>query len=473
MKTKQDVVDWLEENQALFTNLSDEIWANPELAFQEFKASKLQAVFLEEEGFSVDWDAAGISTAFIAEWGEGKPVIGFAGEYDALPGLSQKVQPTQDPIEPGAPGQGCGHNLLGVGCLAGAVGVKRWLEETGTPGTVRYYGCPAEEAGSGKTFMAAAGLFDDLDAAFNFHPGIITYAMKGSSLGVNEVRFRFHGRTAHAGGAPHLGRSALDAVELTNIGVNYLREHVEDDVRIHYVISDGGQAPNIVPETAEVWYFIRAHLPPEVEEVTERVRKIAQGAALMTETRLEEIWDAGLSSVLSNHTLADMQTDSMRSIDPIEYTDEERDFAMEMNSNFPSGIKESNAKELKLPLETFDASILEGYYENVDVGVVRGGSTDVGDLSWLVPVSMLRVTCAPSAIAWHSWGVSASAGMSIGHKGMMYAAKVMAITAIELYKNREKLAAVRREFEASTANNKYTSPIREGVKPPQYEHPYR
>jgi len=255
IQSKQDVIQWLEENRQPFIAIADAIWANPETAWQEFKASKMQADFLQAEGFCITWDIAEINTAFIAEWGKGRPIIGFIGEYDALAGLSQKNQPTQEPVVPGGPGHGCGHNLLGTGGMAAAVAIKRWLEANAIPGTVRYYGCPAEERTSGKTFMARAGAFDDLDAAFNYHPDSLNMPDKGSAVGVYDLTFRFHGTSAHAGGSPHKGRSALDAVELMNVGVNYMREHITEKVRMHYAITHGGDVPNIVPAEAEVWYF--------------------------------------------------------------------------------------------------------------------------------------------------------------------------------------------------------------------------
>ena len=276
MQTKQDIADWLDEHQIRFIQMSDEIWANPEVKFKEFKSSKVQADFLEAEGFRITWDIGDLSTAFLAEWGEGKPVIAFAGEYDALPGLSQKQQSSPDPIVDGAPGHGCGHNLLGTGCLAAAVGFKEWLAATGHQATVRYYGCPAEEGGSGKVYMGRSGAFDDIDATFNWHPGYINHASKGSLLGVNRYHFRFTGRTSHAALDPHSGRSALDAVELMNVGVNYLREHVTDDVRIHYIIADGGLAPNVVPWIRQkVHYYTRAYHPDTLADVTRRVMKVA------------------------------------------------------------------------------------------------------------------------------------------------------------------------------------------------------
>ena len=468
-----NVVNWLDDNRARFTAMAGEIWTHPELSFREFRASRLQADALEAAGFAITWDVGGLNTAFVAEWGEGEPVLGFAGEYDALPGLSQKVQPTQEPVEEGAPGHGCGHNLLGVGCLAAAMAVREWLAATGQAGTVRYYGCPAEEQGCAKVLMARDGAFDDLAAAFNFHPGYVNYASKGSMVGVNDVRFRFHGRAAHAAAVPHLGRSALDAVELMNVGVNFLREHVSDSVRIHYVISEGGQAPNIVPERAEAWYFIRAVGPAELAEVTERVSKVAQGAALMTETRLEQILESAVVGVLSNHTLADLQHEAMQRLGPIAFTAEELALARAINDNNPPGSAEELAEFYGLPPDKVSDPLLGDVFPSLDEGRVLHGSTDVGDMSRKVPLSMLWTACYPLAAAVHSWGVVAASGSTIGHKGMIYAAKVMALTAQELVRHPEKLAAVRREFEAAVAREPYASTLPDDYQPPQYENPYR
>lgn len=282
MKTKQEVIDWLEDNRSQYTDMADAIWERPEIAYREFYASEVQASYLEAEGFRVERDVAGINTAFVAECGSGTPILGFAGEYDALPGLSQRRQPTQEALVEGGPGHGCGHNLLGVAHVASVAVLKRWMAANGVAGTVRYYGCPAEEVGGAKTYMARAGLFDDLDAAFNFHPMYANIAMKASTVGVKTVKFQFHGQAAHAGASPHLGRSALDGVELLNVGLNYLREHVTPDVRMHYTITNGGSVPNIVPAEAEGLYMLRAHEADTLREVFDRVRKIAEGAALMT-----------------------------------------------------------------------------------------------------------------------------------------------------------------------------------------------
>jgi len=473
MKRQDELLNWLERNESHFVAMADEIWAHPEVRFEEFRASRLQADFLEEAGFTVTWDLGGLNTAFVAEWGQEGPIIGFAGEYDALPGLSQKLQSSPEPIEENGHGHACGHNLLGTGCLAAAVAVKQWLQQTGTEGTVRYYGCPAEEGGGGKVYMGRVGAFDDLDAAFNFHPGYTNYASKGSTLGVQSMRFRFYGHAAHAAAMPHMGRSALDAVELMNIGANYLREHVLDHVRIHYVITNGGVMPNIVPDKAEVYYYVRAHLPHQVKEVADRIRKIAQGAAMMTETRVEEHFESGSTCVLNNHGLADLQYESMYEIGPIEFTADEQAYAAEINNNNPPGNSHQVGQYMGLSAHQLNRPLIGDVFASPDAGRIFSISTDVGDLSWKTPVSMLYTACWPLNAAAHSWGVVASGGMSIGHKGMMYAAKVMAHSAIELYANPERLQAVREEFEAATSATSYICPIPSDKKPPQKKHPYR
>jgi aminobenzoyl-glutamate utilization protein B len=480
VNTKQNIIQWLDDNQGRFIKISDAIWAHPEVAWKEFRSSKLQADFLEEEGFRITWDIADINTAFVAEWGTGRPIIGFIGEYDALAGLSQKNQPTQEPLIEGDPGHGCGHNLLGTGCMASAVAVKHWLDVNGLPGTVRYYGCPAEERVTGKTFMVRAGAFDDLDAAFNFHPGSMNMPGKGSAVGVYDLTFRFHGRTAHAGGSPHKGRSALDAVELMNIGVNYMREHVTEKVRMHYVITNGGDLPNVVPAEAEVWYFLRAPERGELDEIAERVRKIAQGAALMTETTVEEIFNGACSIVLNNHYLADLQYQAMESVGPIQFTEEERVYAQTINDAYPPENAQDPFKHLQVPQE-WEARVeplkgqplLADNFPAWNQDHIGTGSTDVGDVSWVTPISMLSTACFATGAAGHSWGIVATSGMSIGHKGMMHAAKIMAVAAMDLYAAPEHLQRARQEFEAATRDHPYQTPLPDNVKPPQYPNPAR
>jgi aminobenzoyl-glutamate utilization protein B len=422
----------------------------------------------------------GITTAFCAEAGSGAPIIGYLGEYDALAGLSQKNQPTQEPVVEGGPGHGCGHNLLGTGGLASAVAVARWLNATGTSGTVRYYGCPAEEQISGKAFMARTGSFDDLDAAFNFHPANVNAPSKGTCVGVNDLVFRFHGRTAHAGGAPHEGRSALDAVELMNVGVNYLREHVTDKVRIHYVITDGGKLPNVVPDTAEVWYFVRALERAEIEEVSERVRNCARGAALMTDTTVEMRVRGACSRVLNNAHLADLQYEAMQLVGPIEFTAEEKAYAAQVNAAFPARNADEMFAGWQTPaeeqprLERLAGEPLIGdNFPAWDANWVGTGSTDVGDVSWITPLSMLRTACWATGAPGHSWGIVATGATSIGHKGMMHSAKVMAVAALDLYLHPEHLRDAQAELAAATNGTPYVCPIPADVDPPTRPHPLR
>jgi aminobenzoyl-glutamate utilization protein B len=478
-KSTQEVIQWLDQNQSQFIKIADQIWQYPELAWKEFRSSRLQADLLESEGFSITWDVGGLNTAFVAEWGEGKPILGFIGEYDALPGLSQTKQPYKDAITEGSPGHGCGHNLLGTGAVAAAVAVQRWLMTGEVSGTVRYYGCPAEEKGSGKVFIARAGAFDDLDAALNFHPGSMNMPSKGGSVGVNAIYYRFFGQSAHAGGSPDKGRSALDAVELMNVGVNYLREHVKDDVRMHYIITKGGTAPNIVPEEAEAYYFIRAARPDYLAEVVERVHKVAEGASLMTGTTFAVDFEEGCSSMVNNHYLADLQYQAMQRIGPITFTQEEMDFAQRINDSFPgtnSDYIDEEIEYFKPPPEVVaaldeyrDQPLIGGNFIALDERIIATGSTDVGDLSQIVPVSLLRTTCFPTGCPGHSWGNVAASGTSIGHKGMMHAAKIMAVTAVELYSDPSHLVQILREFKRRIGDKPYVSPIPESVKPPRYE----
>lgn len=466
MSTKQGLSEWIEERQERFIAISDQIWANPEVALTESFACELQADFLAKDGFTITRDIGGMPTAFMAEWGSGGPIIGFLGEYDALPGLSQKNQPTQEPDVPGGPGHGCGHNLYGTGAMAATMALKAWLEATGQPGTVRYYGCPAEETITGKVYMARAGVFDDLDAAITWHPGGITTVSKGSSLAVDNLKFRFYGKTAHAAAQPHQGRSALDAVELMNAGVNFMREHVIEQARIHYVITNGGGAPNVVPDEAEVWYFVRAPQRSQVEEITAWVRRIAEGATLMTGTTVEEFYQAGAYNVLPNMVLADLAYSVLEELGPIEYTDEEYAFAQTIADGYPAGTREAALRSRGLPLSLLEKPLCGTLQPITDEGKVMPGSTDVGDVSWITPTVTISTTCWALGIPGHSWGITATGAMSIGHKGMIHAAKAMAITGAELFTNPEILAKARDEFEQATDGQPYRCPLPPDLAPP-------
>jgi aminobenzoyl-glutamate utilization protein B len=461
------IIKWLEDRRNSFISMADEIWENPEIGLKEHKASQLQAKFLEEAGFAIKMRVGGLPTAFIAEWGCGGPIIGFIGEYDALSNSSQKREPYQEPHLPGGLGHACGHNLLGTGVLAAAAAVKQYLETNHKPGIVRYYGCPAEEILVGKVYMAREGVFNDLDAALNFHPGYLNKPSKGSMVALNNIKFHFYGKSSHAGAAPHLGRSALDAVELMNVGANYLREHVEEKTRIHYVITHGGDLPNIVPCEAEVWYFIRAPRRDGVDQVTDRIRKIAQGAAMMTDTTFREIFISGCYNVLNNSYLADLQYQVMQKIGPIQFNPEEKEFARIVNSGYPCDVHKSIFRSLKLPPELEGEPLFAENYPANDTGHFESGSTDVGDVSWITPLSMLDTACWASGASGHSWGIVATSGMSIGHKGMIHAAKILAVTAATLFTEPEHLSQARLEFMKATQDNPYHSPLPADVMLPE------
>ena len=468
MAAKRELADWIDERQEQFTSISDQIWERPEVAMDEMFACDLQAQTMEADGFRITRNVGDQPSAFSAEWGEGKPIIGFLGEYDALPGLSQKSQATKDPVVAEAPGHGCGHNLLGTAAMAAAMAVKAWMKETGQPGTVRYYGCPAEETITGKVYMARAGAYDDLDAAITWHPWGTTTVSLGSSLAVDNLRFKFFGKTAHAASQPDQGRSALDAVELMNNGVNYLREHVIEKARIHYVITNGGGAPNVVPEEAEVWYFVRAPERDQVEEITARVRKIAEGATLMTETTVEEHFQAGAYNVLPNRALADLALGLLRELGPLEFTAEEQQYAQTIVEGYPAGTRETSLRAMEMPLRLLETPLNSEILDPIDEGKVGAGSTDVGDVSWVVPtVQLMAAVWVPGTPA-HSWQAVAAGGMSIGTKGMMVAAKAMALTAVELLATPSEIAKAKAEFATRVGDFRYASKVGDRKPPLDY-----
>ncbi len=465
--TQTGIVEWLEERQGRFIAMADQIWNNPELALAEYQACKLQSEDLAADGFTITSNIGDLPTAFMAEWsqGEGGPVIGFLGEYDALPSLSQERQSGQSPIVQDGPGHGCGHNLLGTASLAAASVLKAWLEHSGHPGTVRYYGCPAEETCEGKVFMARAGAFDDLDMAITWHPGIDTTVWAGSSLAVNNMKFRFRGRTAHAAGNPETGRSSLDAVELMNVGVNFLREHMPEKARIHYVITNGGGAPNVVPDDAEVWYFIRSPERYQVDELTERVRKIAQGAAMMTETTLEENFIAGAYNMLPNKVITRKMGEVLESLGPIEFTEDEYAYGKAVAQQYPEELRAGILRKRKLPEFIINDGLSAEVWSMRDEGELGSGSTDVADVSWITPTAQFRTTCFALGVPGHSWANTSTSGVSIGHKGMLHAARGMAITGAEFVLDPALLQQAREEFAASTAGRSYTCPIPDHVQP--------
>lgn len=452
----------VEQNSQFLTDLAKKIWEHPETAYDEVDACQWIANALREQGFEVEVGYAGLPTAIRATWGKGHPVVGFLGEYDALPGLSQKVCTKKDPIAYGAPGQGCGHNLLGVACLGGALGMKAELEERGLEGTVVYYGCPAEEELTGKTFMARNGAFTDLDIALAWHGGTRNSVNVGTMTGLNSAVFHFHGVTAHAGGDPYNGRSALDAVELMNVGSNYLREHVTSDVRIHYVIKEGGTAPNIVPDNASVWYYVRATEREAVEDTYRRLVLIAEGAAHMTETTLEIEFLGGCYNTLCNRVLADVCHDCMEAIPGPQWTPEELEFAEALNQASPQYEKMKAAGLLDGPSissEVLPVACINGY-----------GSTDVGDVQHIVPGIMFTTATCNLAAPSHSWQITACSGMGIGEKGMLYGAKILAATAVKLAENPDLVKQAKEEFDAAMKGRSYRCPIPKEIPVPQPKH---
>ena len=471
MTTTQTITSYLNDQDEKLTYIAKEIWDNPQIALEETFASKLLADELEQAGFIIEWGVGQMPTAFVASWGAGKPIIGILGEYDALPGLSQDISVDRTPLVEGGPGHGCGHNLFGTACLGAALAMKEAMAAEGIPGTVRYYGCPAEETLVGKTFMAKDGAFDDLDAALSWHPGDYNGVWYDSSLAMNSFKVNFHGVASHAGVAPEMGRSALDGAMLMDVGVNYLREHVVQEARIHSVITSGGQAPNVVPAYAQIWYFVRAPRRDQVEEIYQRMLDIAQGAALMSGTTHDIDFVTGCYDLLSNKVMSEILLEKMREVEPLSFTEQERAYAKDLQASFPDGAIRNTfgwaAKSTPLDLDPawMDNPLWEDVLPFNAVPAVSPGSTEVGDVSQITPTAQIWTTCWPFGTPPHSWQTVASTGTSIGFKGMMYAAKVMGVAGLELMTNPEKLSAARVEFEQNLNGRKYVSPIPDGVVP--------
>lgn len=475
MKLAEKVSELVERKRNLFTEASDKVWGFAEIRYEEFRSAELLADLLEQQGFEVEREAAGIATAFVASYGSGKPVIALLGEYDALAGLSQQAGLDEfEPVVSGASGHGCGHNLLGTGALAAAVAVKDYMAETGASGTVRFYGCPAEESGAGKTFMARSGLFDDVDAAVTWHPGTSHGVMQVTSLATTTVRFRFLGKSTHAASEPHLGRSALDAVELMSVGVNYMREHMIDQARIHYaVLNTGGSAPNVVQSEAEVLYSIRAPKSAQVRELFERVQDVARGAALMSGTRMEFVVTGATSDLIPNPALEKVMYRHMDEISPPVPAAEEIAYAKRIFASIPEPDKQSAAGRLSRERAEAqrDNPLLPVLSPLIEGSVPMSASTDVGDVSWLVPTVQCSTATWAFATPGHSWQVVAQGCSPHAHKAMLYAGKVMAATAIEALLDPKLLEDARCDLELQLAGEPYVCPIPDDVYPPQPENP--
>ncbi|MBZ9730834.1 amidohydrolase [Salegentibacter sp. JZCK2] len=449
-ETKQKIVKTVETQESELISLSDEIWALAETAFEENESAKLLADYAENEGFTVERGVAGIPTAFVATYGSGKPVISVLGEFDALPGISQKAEPEKSPLQEGAAGHGCGHNLFGVGSLGAAIAVKELIESGEISGTVKFIGTPSEEKYFGKIWMVREGIWDDVDVNISWHPSASTKADVQSSLALVDFLVEFSGQAAHASADPWNGRSASDALELYTTGINYYREHVQPTVRMHYHIQDGGQVVNVVPDYSKLWVRVRDTKRSGMMPVYERVKEMAQGAAIMADVEVEVSLISGIYETLVNRAGGEIMQKNLELLGPIEYTEEE--------INFGKKIQEGTGKK-QVGMDS-EIKPLEETKEHPG-----GGSTDVGDVSWNVPNINLGVTTAPKDTPWHSWAVVACGGMSIGHKGMSYAAKAMAMTMADLFQNPEQVEKVKAEYIERKGDEVYEAIIPPGPPP--------
>ncbi|CAM3812541.1 M20 family metallopeptidase [Mesobacillus thioparans] len=467
-----DVKTYLAQNKETFEKISMYIYDHPETRFEEYESAEYLAAECEKAGFSVERNAGGIETAFVATFGSGFPVIGFLGEFDALSGLGQKPDKTAyEPTEVNV-GHGCGHNLLGTGAFAAACTAKKYLEDHNLSGTVKFFGCPGEEGGSGKTFMVREGVFDGVDAALSWHPSPANAIMSLSSLANYQVYFRLKGVSSHAANSPHLGRSALDAVELMNVGVNYLREHIVPEARIHYAVTNtGGISPNVVQADAEVLYLIRAPKVQQVDDIYKRVCKIAEGAALMTETELSIEFDKACSNYIPNRSLEKLLHESLVEAGTEKPGEEEVAFAEELWSTLSDGEKENYLDLIKGFGYVGNGSEFEGKYLADSISPyeasneVLAGSTDVSDVSWVVPTAQLTAATSALGTPLHTWQMTTQGISSFAHKGMLRAAESMALTAVQLFEDEEKLKAVKQEFDEFSKANPYICPIPNAVKP--------
>lgn len=472
---KQAALAALEEKKDLVVQVADAIWDYAELSLQEERSAALYVRVLREQGFTVETGISGIPTAFAASYGSGRPKIGLLAEYDALSGLSQKAGALErEELTPGGCGHGCGHNLLGAGALAAALGVKAYLESTGVSGTVTLYGCPGEEGGAAKAFMARDGLWYGLDAALTWHPEDANEVVTGSTNSCIQTQYHFTGVAAHAAADPERGRSALDAVELMNLGVQFLREHMSDKARVHYAITDaGGRSPNVVQPKASVLYMVRSNHVSEAVELQKRVDKIAEGAALMTETTVEKTFIDGLADTVPNHVLEQLLYENYEALGVPSHTAEELKFADALAETYPGsdrvpgigssfdGDYQAKAAELKKDSGHAMNDFLLPLYQGE---AFEPGSTDVGDVSWQCPTAQIHVAAWPNGAPGHSWQNVSCGKTEIGHKAALHAGKVLAAAAIDLFNQPELLVQAKAEHQRRTAEG-YTCPIPKDAVP--------
>jgi aminobenzoyl-glutamate utilization protein B len=466
MDNRRDIWRSVDAIKPRFIDLSDKVWAMPEICYTEARSSAEHLAELRHQGFRITENVADIPTALMGEWGEAGPVVAFLGEYDALPGLSQEAGIAEPrPLEAGGHGHGCGHNLLGSAALLAATALKDWLAANKVPGRVRYYGCPAEEGGAAKAFMVRAGAFDDADVAITWHPSSFWEVVVTPSLANTRADFIFTGRTSHAAVSPHLGRSALDAVELMNVGVNYMREHMPSDARVHYALLDtGGIAPNVVQAHARVRYSIRARDLPGMNELVARVHKIAQGAALMTETKVEMRIISAVSNLLPNTPLEEALLRVMEDLGPPHFDDADKAFAVKIRStlsdqDIASVYRAIGMEPTDRPLADFLVPL--DARRNPQIG-----STDVGDVSWVVPTVQVHAPTVAIGTPFHTWQVVAQGKTPAAHKAMVQAAKAMAGLGVKALLEPDLIAAAKADLKKRAARTPYVSPLPDNVAPP-------
>ncbi len=448
---KKDAFVWLEANMKQLSEINDEIGRLAEVAMEEYESAELLASYLEQSGFQVTRGVAGMPTAFVAVYGTGEPVIGILAEYDALPGLSQEPVPYKKPVEDGQPGHGCGHNIFGTASTAAAVAMKQVMENKNLEGTVKLFGCPAEETVVGKVFMARDGVFDGLSCCIQWHPSSVNSVSLEASNAMNQFQVEWFGQTAHSAGDPWHGRSALDAVELTNVGLNYLREHLKPTARIHYVILDGGGAPNVVPDYARAWYYVRDIDRESVERDYGRVMKIIEAASLMTETTYKIHFISGVHEILPNQAGNEVVYGNLLLVGAPKFTEEEQNFAKNIQKELSleeKGIKKE-IEPFKLPQRSWGT-----------------GSSDVAEVSWLTPTTSLGIVFKPEGTPGHHWSAVACGMMSIGHKAMLTAAKVMAASGLDFLESPEIIEKMRQEWTEKKKGKEYKSPLPPDLKPP-------
>ncbi len=466
MQNSEEIWRRVDDKKDEFIALADRVWGMPELCYTETKSCAEHIAMLEKQGFRITKNVAEIPTAIIGEAGEGGPVIAILGEYDALPGLSQEAGVAEPkPIPGNGNGHGCGHNLLGSASLLAATAVKDYLAANGLKGRVRYYGCPAEEGGAAKGFMVRSGAFDDVDIAISWHPASFSGVNKPESLANTRIDFTFIGRASHAAAAPHLGRSALDAVELMNVGVNYMREHMPDGARIHYAMLDGGgRAPNVVQARAKVRYLIRAADLTQLNPLIARVRKIAEGAAMMTETKVETRVVSAVSNLMGNTPLEKLMNDNFMRLGPPEFDEADKALAAKFQATLTK--EDISAAHRRHGLTVEPGKVLCDKIVSLEVSGNGGvGSTDVGDVSWVVPTVQARGATCAIGTPFHSWQLTGQGKTPYAHKGLVHVAKVMAGTAVDALRDERIIAAAKDDLRARTSDTPYICPLPPEVKP--------